>query len=125
MLKMKIAFTIIFALAVNLLIYSYLEKTWFKEIHFSSYAKNFFNPVEYIKSEKEKRFGSIRTRETKSASLIEAERKFAQKKAEMEKQKIKLTPLAFVMKAVVASLKAFPEVNASLDASGENLVMKK
>ena len=29
------------------------------------------------------------------------------------------------MKAVVASLKAFPHFNASLDASGENLVMKK
>ncbi len=46
-------------------------------------------------------------------------------KAELEKQKIKLTPLVFIMKAVVASLKAFPHFNASLDASGENLVMKK
>lgn len=45
-------------------------------------------------------------------------------KAEMEKQKIKLTPLVFIMKAVVASLKSFPKVNASLDASGENLIMK-
>jgi len=46
-------------------------------------------------------------------------------KAELEKQKIKLTPLVFIMKAAVASLKAFPHFNASLDASGENLVMKK
>ena len=46
-------------------------------------------------------------------------------KAEFEKQKIKLTPLVFVMKAVVASLKAFPEFNASLDPSGEQLIMKK
>jgi len=46
-------------------------------------------------------------------------------KAELDKQKIKLTPLVFIMKAVVASLKAFPHFNASLDASGENLVMKK
>lgn len=45
-------------------------------------------------------------------------------KAEMDKQKVKLTPLAFVLKAVVASLKAFPQVNASLDASGENLILK-
>ena len=29
------------------------------------------------------------------------------------------------MKAVVASLKVFPHFNASLDASGENLVLKK
>src|SRR5262249_28773461 len=46
-------------------------------------------------------------------------------KTELEKQKIKLTPLVFIMKAVVASLKAFPHFNASLDASGENLVMKQ
>ncbi len=46
-------------------------------------------------------------------------------KAELEKQDIKLTPLVFIMKAVVASLKAFPQFNASLDASGENLIMKK
>ncbi|MBX3709044.1 MAG: dihydrolipoyllysine-residue acetyltransferase [Gammaproteobacteria bacterium] len=46
-------------------------------------------------------------------------------KSEMDKQKIKLTPLVFIMKAVVASLKVFPQVNASLDAQGENLIMKK
>jgi len=46
-------------------------------------------------------------------------------KAEMDKQRVKLTPLVFIMKAVVASLKVFPHVNASLDATGENLVMKK
>jgi pyruvate dehydrogenase E2 component (dihydrolipoamide acetyltransferase) len=46
-------------------------------------------------------------------------------KADLEKQNVKLTPLVFVMKAIVASLKAFPNFNASLDASGENLVLKK
>lgn len=43
----------------------------------------------------------------------------------LEKQNIKLTPLVFIMKAVVVALKAFPQFNASLDASGENLIMKK
>ncbi len=46
-------------------------------------------------------------------------------KNELEKQKIKLTPLVFIMKAVVAALKAFPNFNASLDANGENLILKK
>lgn len=46
-------------------------------------------------------------------------------KESLDKQKIKLTPLVFVMKAVVASLKAFPNFNASLDQSGENLILKK
>lgn len=51
---------------------------------------------------------------------------FRQKqKAELEKQHIKLTPLVFIMKAIVASLKAFPNFNASLDVNGENLVLKK
>ena len=45
-------------------------------------------------------------------------------KASTEKQGIKLTPLVFIIKAVVAALKAFPQFNASLDASGENLVLK-
>jgi pyruvate dehydrogenase E2 component (dihydrolipoamide acetyltransferase) len=46
-------------------------------------------------------------------------------KAEMDKQKVKLTPVVFVMKAVVASLRTFPHFNASLDAGGENLILKK
>ncbi len=38
---------------------------------------------------------------------------------------VKLTPLAFVVKACVLALREFPRFNASLDASGENLVLKK
>src|SRR3546814_10222906 len=37
----------------------------------------------------------------------------------------KLTMLAFLMKASVTALQEFPEFNASLDASGENLTLKK
>jgi pyruvate dehydrogenase E2 component (dihydrolipoamide acetyltransferase) len=42
----------------------------------------------------------------------------------LEKQGVKLTPLVFILKAVVASLKKFPQFNASLDQSGENLILK-
>ncbi len=38
---------------------------------------------------------------------------------------IALTPLAFLIKACVGALKEFPAFNASLDASGESLVLKK
>jgi pyruvate dehydrogenase E2 component (dihydrolipoamide acetyltransferase) len=38
---------------------------------------------------------------------------------------IKLTPLAFVLRACARVLLQFPRFNASLDASGENLVLKK
>jgi pyruvate dehydrogenase E2 component (dihydrolipoamide acetyltransferase) len=45
--------------------------------------------------------------------------------AEYAKQNIKITPLAFMLKAAVVALQQFPEFNASLDTSGENLVLKK
>ena len=38
---------------------------------------------------------------------------------------VKLTLLAFLMKAVVSALREFPRFNASLDATGENLIIKK
>lgn len=44
---------------------------------------------------------------------------------ESEKKGIRLTPLVFLMKAVVSALQAFPNFNASLDGSGEKLIMKK
>ncbi len=42
-----------------------------------------------------------------------------------DKDGVKLTMLAFVMKACVAALKQFPNVNSSLDAEGANLIVKK
>ncbi len=45
--------------------------------------------------------------------------------AASEKQGFKLTMLAFLIKACVTALRQFPEFNASLDAGGENLVLKK
>jgi len=46
-------------------------------------------------------------------------------KARFEKEGLKLTPLVFIMKALVDCLRQFPMFNASLDANGENLIMKK
>lgn len=54
---------------------------------------------------------------------LEAFRKEQMSKA--EQQDIKLTPLAFIIKATVAALKAFPQFNASLDPSGEHLILKR
>ncbi|MEO8202779.1 MAG: dihydrolipoyllysine-residue acetyltransferase [Betaproteobacteria bacterium] len=45
--------------------------------------------------------------------------------ADTEKQGFKLTMLAFLIKASVTALRQFPEFNASLDKSGENLIIKK
>jgi pyruvate dehydrogenase E2 component (dihydrolipoamide acetyltransferase) len=46
------------------------------------------------------------------------------KKTGEENPNQKVTPLVFMIKAVVAALKQFPNFNASLDAGGENLIRK-
>ena len=45
--------------------------------------------------------------------------------AAMAKSGVKLTMLAFVIKACVSALKKFPVFNSSLDAKGENLILKQ
>jgi len=45
-------------------------------------------------------------------------------KEEAEKRGVRLTPLVFIMKAVVAALKEFPQFNASLDLDNEQLIIK-
>ncbi|MCO7223966.1 dihydrolipoyllysine-residue acetyltransferase [Pleionea sp. CnH1-48] len=46
-------------------------------------------------------------------------------KEEALKQGVRLTPLAFIMKALVHTLKAFPRFNSSLANDGENIILKK
>lgn len=45
-------------------------------------------------------------------------------KEEAIKDGVRLTPLAFIMKGLVYTLKAFPKFNASLANDGENLILK-
>ncbi|PCI17805.1 MAG: dihydrolipoyllysine-residue acetyltransferase [Piscirickettsiaceae bacterium] len=46
-------------------------------------------------------------------------------KADAEKRGVKVTFLAFIMKALAAALKEFPQFNASLSADGKSLIYKK
>lgn len=57
------------------------------------------------------------------ADITKLEKLRKQLNEENAKSGIRVTMLAFIMKAVVAALQKFPEFNASLD--GENLVLKK
>lgn len=47
------------------------------------------------------------------------------KKAAAEKVGVKLTPLAFIVKAAAKALVEFPEMNSSLSSDGDSLVVKK
>jgi pyruvate dehydrogenase E2 component (dihydrolipoamide acetyltransferase) len=59
------------------------------------------------------------------ADITEMEAFRKQLNAENKDNGLKVTPLAFIMKALVAAMKEYPRFNSSLDASGENLILKK
>ena len=59
------------------------------------------------------------------ADITEMEAKRAALKEAAAQRGIKLTPLAFVLRACVLALQEMPLLNSSLDAGGQNLVYKK
>ena len=59
------------------------------------------------------------------ADITDLEELRGKLKTKATEQGIKLTPLAFIMRACVRALHHFPTVNSSLDANGENLILKK
>ncbi len=59
------------------------------------------------------------------ADITELEAFRQEHKARAKEQGFNLTPLALVLKAVVAALQEFPRLNASLDAGGEHIVLKR
>ncbi|NVK86487.1 MAG: dihydrolipoyllysine-residue acetyltransferase [Gammaproteobacteria bacterium] len=59
------------------------------------------------------------------ADITDLEAFRQQMKDEAMKSGVRLTPLAFVMKALVHTLQAFPRFNSSLANDGENLIVKK
>ena len=58
------------------------------------------------------------------ADITELEQFRKENKDAAAKQGVNLTPLVFVMKAVVASLKKFPELNSSLSEDKQHLIIK-
>jgi pyruvate dehydrogenase E2 component (dihydrolipoamide acetyltransferase) len=59
------------------------------------------------------------------ADITRMERKRQELKASAKKQGFSLTPLAFVLKACIATLKEFPDANSSLSEDGTSLIRKK
>ena len=59
------------------------------------------------------------------ADITELEAFRKQLNEENQKEGIRVTVLAFLMKALVSALKEFPRFNSSLDHTGENLILKQ
>jgi pyruvate dehydrogenase E2 component (dihydrolipoamide acetyltransferase) len=59
------------------------------------------------------------------ADITELEETRNKLKGDASKAGVKLTPLAFILRACVKALREFPMANSSLDPSGQNLVVKK
>ena len=59
------------------------------------------------------------------ADITDLESRRQQLKGPARERGISLTPLAFIMKAVIATLQEFPKANASLSDDGASLVYKK
>jgi pyruvate dehydrogenase E2 component (dihydrolipoamide acetyltransferase) len=59
------------------------------------------------------------------ADITDLEEARAALKSKASREGVKLTPLTFIIKACILALQEFPRFNASLDAAGENLVLKK
>lgn len=58
-------------------------------------------------------------------SDLESFRKQLNEEYKKQGKDIKLSPLAFIVKAVVNALQEYPQFNASLEPGGENLILKK
>ena len=59
------------------------------------------------------------------ADITEVEAFRVKTNEDIAKSGVKVTMLAFLIKASVAALKKFPEFNSSLEPGGENLILKK
>ena len=59
------------------------------------------------------------------ADITELEKFRQENKSSAQDLGIRLTPLAFFLKAAVCALKAFPQFNASMSSEGDSLVYKK
>jgi pyruvate dehydrogenase E2 component (dihydrolipoamide acetyltransferase) len=94
-----------------------------------------FGPVETVALSRVRRRGAVNLHRAwldvvhvtqhDEADVTDLEAFRAALKAEAAARSVKLTPLAFVVRALIPVLKAFPAFNASLDSTVEHLVLKR
>ncbi|MFI4891399.1 MAG: 2-oxo acid dehydrogenase subunit E2, partial [Steroidobacterales bacterium] len=59
------------------------------------------------------------------ADITDLEALRAARKEQAAREGVRLTPLAYIIRACALALRQFPRFNSSLDATGENLVLKQ
>jgi pyruvate dehydrogenase E2 component (dihydrolipoamide acetyltransferase) len=94
-----------------------------------------FGPVELKPLSRIQRISSVRLQASwlnlphvtqhEDADITDLEATRSALKNKASEEGIRLTPLVFIIKACILALREFPRFNASLDAAGENLVLKK
>ncbi len=94
-----------------------------------------FGPVELKPLSRIQRISSVRLQASwlnlphvtqhEDADITDLEATRGALKNKASEEGVRLTPLVFIIKACILALREFPRFNASLDAAGENLVLKK
>jgi pyruvate dehydrogenase E2 component (dihydrolipoamide acetyltransferase) len=98
-----------------------LHRAWLRVVHVTQHDEADITDLESFRKS-ESAMGGF---PNPPATLRSQQSWLAPQAIEAKKREVKLTMLPFIMKAVVATLKAFPTFNASLDPSGENLIVKR
>lgn len=100
------------------------------EVDFSAYGETELRPLNKIRrlsgANLHRNWVSVpHVTQFEAADITELEAFRKAQAEESERRHVKLTFLAFLMKAAAAALKEFPDFNSSLDSTGEALVLKK
>ena len=102
-----------------------LHRAWLRVVHVTQHDEADITDLETFRKSEAIEMGTLGGSPNLPATLRSQQSWLAPHAIEAKKRDVKLTMLPFIMKAVVATLKAFPTFNASLDPSGENLIVKR
>jgi pyruvate dehydrogenase E2 component (dihydrolipoamide acetyltransferase) len=102
-----------------------LHRAWLRVVHVTQHDEADITDLEAFRKSESVEMGTLGGSPNPPATLRSQQSWLAPHASEAKQRNVKLTMLPFIMKAVVATLKAFPTFNASLDPAGENLILKR
>jgi pyruvate dehydrogenase E2 component (dihydrolipoamide acetyltransferase) len=102
-----------------------LHRAWLRVVLVTQHDEADITDLESFRKSESVEMGTLGGSPNPPATLRSQQSWLAPHAIDAKKRNVKLTLLPFIMKAVVATLKEFPTFNASLDPSGENLILKR